>query len=54
MWVSETAAYLDKLLDKLPETVYGWCLCSLHIVLSAVQTALDLQPTDGKVISNQI
>lgn len=28
--------------------------CALHIVRSAVQTALDSQPTDGKVISNQI
>lgn len=54
MWVSETAVYADKVFDKLPETVYGWCLCSLHIVLSAVQTALDFQPTDGEVISHQI
>lgn len=33
MWVSETAVYVDKVFDKLPGTVYGWCLCSLHVVL---------------------
>lgn len=54
MWDSEAAVYVEKVFDKLPGTVYGWCLCSLHVVLSAVQTALDSQPTDGEVISHQI
>lgn len=54
MRVSETAVYLDKLFDKLAGTVSVWCLCALHVALSAVQTALDFQPTDGKVISHQI